>query len=179
MRHWLRLAERYFEPTIIVTSLGVVIVLLFADVVARFAFQTSVPWAGEVARFAFVYMIYFGISYAIRERRHLRVTLVVDAIPTALRRWVLAFSELVFLAYSMAVCVLGIQITANAMARGQSLSATQWPTGWLYAAIIFSGALSALRLGHSLWMILRHGQEPLRENTALEDEGLQREEVGP
>lgn len=178
MRRWLRLAERYFEPIIIVASLGVVIVLLFADVVARFAFQTSVPWAGEVARFAFVYMIYFGISYAIREKRHLRVTILVDAVPTALRRWIMAFAEAVFLAYSVAVCVLGVQITANAIERGQSLSATQWPTGWLYAAIIFSGALSALRLSHSLWMILRHGQEPVRENTALKDEGIQREGAG-
>ncbi|MCA2014332.1 TRAP transporter small permease [Cereibacter sphaeroides] len=177
MRRWLRLAERFFEPTIIVTSLALVIILLFADVVARFAFQTSVPWAGEVARFAFVYMIYFGISYAIREKRHLRVTILVDALPAALRRWTMAFAEAVFLAYSIAVCVLGIQITANAIERGQSLSATQWPTGWLYAAIIFSGALSTLRLAHSLWRILRHGEEPLRADTALEDEGLQPDEA--
>ena len=175
MRRWLRLAERYFEPTIIVTSLGLVIILLFADVVARFAFQTSVSWAGEVARFAFVYMIYFGISYAIREHRHLRVTILVDAVPAALRRWIMAFAEAVFLAYSVAVCALGVQITANAIERGQSLSATQWPTGWLYAAIIFSGALSTLRLSHSLWRILRHGDEPRRETTALEDEGISQE----
>lgn len=179
MRRWLRLAERFFEPIIIVTSLGVVIVLLFADVVARFAFQTSVPWAGEVARFAFVYMIYFGISYAIREKRHLRVTILVDTMPRALRRWTLAFAEAVFLVYSIAVCGLGVQITANAIDRGQSLSATQWPIGWLYGAIIFSGALSALRLGHSLWRIVRHGEEPLREDTALEDEGIRPEGARP
>jgi len=158
----LRAVERYFEPVVIVASLGVVIVLLFADVVARFAFQTSVPWAGEVARFAFVYMIYFGISYAIREKRHLRVTILVDAAPPALRRWLLVLSEAVFLAYSVAICWLGVIITANALDRGQTLSATQWPTAWLYAAIIFSGALSALRLTHSIWSLIRHGETPLR-----------------
>lgn len=164
MGRWLRLVERFFEPTVIVVSLGVVIVLLFADVVARFAFQTSVPWAGEVARFAFVYMIYFGISYAIRERRHLRVTLLVDAAPPGLQRWIMALSEGVFLAYSVMVCWLGIVITTNALDRGQSLSATQWPTAWLYAAIIFSGALSALRLSRDLWAILRHGDLPKRRS---------------
>lgn len=167
MYRWLRLAERYFEPTVIVGSLGVVVALLFADVVARFAFQTSVPWAGEVARFAFVYMVYFGISYAIREHRHLRVTLVVDALPAGLRRAVRALAEGVFLAYSVAVCWLGIVITGNAIDRGQSLSATQWPTAWLYAAIIFSGALSSLRLIHSLWTILRHREAPARHEEGL------------
>ncbi len=163
----IRLLERYFEPAIIVVSLGVVIILLFADVVARFAFQTSVPWAGEVARFAFVYMIYFGISYAIREKRHLRVTLLVDAAPPRLRRWMMMTSETVFLGYSVTICWLGIVITTNALERGQMLSATQWPTAWLYAAIIFSGALSALRLCHSLWAILRHGDSPTQR-----DEGM-------
>lgn len=167
MLNGLRLIERYFEPVIIVASLTVVIVLLFTDVVARFAFQTSVPWAGEVARFAFVYMIYFGISYAIREKRHLRVTILVDAAPPALRRWIMMVSETVFLGYSVTICWLGIIITTNAFDRGQMLSATQWPTAWLYAAIIFSGALSALRLCHSIWVILRHSDLPTRH-----DEGI-------
>ena len=167
MYRGLRLLERGFEPAIIVTALGVVIALLFADVVARFAFQTSVPWAGEVARFAFVYMIYFGISFAIREKRHLRVTLLVDAFPRAAQRWLMVASELVFLAYSVAICWLGVVITANAIDRGQSLSATQWPTAWLYAAIIFSGALSALRLLQSIWALVRHGADP-----AGDDDGV-------
>lgn len=167
MYRGLRLLERYFEPTVIVFSLAVVIALLFADVVARFAFQTSVRWAGEVARFAFVYMIYFGISYAIRERRHLRVTLLVDAVPVRLRRWVMTVSEAVFLVYSVAVCWLGIVITQNAIDRGQSLAATEWPTAWLYAAIILSGGLSALRLCHSLWGLLRHGDLPARPDDGV------------
>ncbi len=167
MLNGLRLIERYFEPVVIVASLAVVIVLLFADVVARFAFQTSVPWAGEVARFAFVYMIYFGISYAIREKRHLRVTILVDAAPQMLRRWLMMTSETVFFGYSVTICWLGIVITSNALDRGQILSATQWPTAWLYAAIIFSGALSVLRLCHSIWVILRHGDLATRH-----DEGI-------
>ncbi len=167
MLRGLRLLERYFEPVIIVAALGVVIALLFADVVARFAFQTSIPWAGEVARFSFVYMIYFGISYAIREKRHLRVTLLVDAMPLALRRWITLFSETVFLGYSITICWLGIIITSTALERGQTLSATQWPTAFLYAAIIFSGALSAMRLSYAIWAILRHGDLPTQR-----DEGV-------
>lgn len=161
MARALRLIEQYLEPVIIVTSLAVVIVLLFADVIARFAFQTSIFWAGEVARFAFVYMIYFGISYAIREKRHLRVTLIVERAPPFLQRALLALAEAIFLLYSIIVCWLGIVITSNALDRGQILPATQWPTALLYGAIIFSGALCVMRLSYSLWMILRHGETVL------------------
>lgn len=155
--------EKYFEPAVIVVALSVVIVLVFADVVARFAFATSIAFAGEVARLAFVYMIYFGVSYAIRDRRHMRVTVLLDMAPQALRRWMMLAAETVFLAYSIAVCWLGFVITEQAMARGKILSATEWPTSVLYAAIIFSGALSAARLVHSIWRIAVHGETRLTQ----------------
>ncbi|CTQ34709.1 TRAP transporter small permease [Jannaschia rubra] len=156
-----RAVEKYFEPAIIVAMLGAIIVLVFADVVARFAMSTSIAPANEMARLAFVYMIYFGVSYAIRERRHMRVTLLLDMAPPALRRVLLALAETVFLGYSAFVCWLGVVITANAVDRGQILTATEWPTAVLYAAIILSGGLSALRLLHSLWRIVVLGDTRL------------------
>lgn len=150
----MRFLDRWFEPAVIVTALAAIIVLLFADVVARFAFSTSIAVANELARFCFVYMIYFGISYAIRERRHMRVTAVIDLLPPAARRWSFAAAELVFLGYSVLVCWLGVVITRQAFERGNILSSTEWPMGMLYAAIIFSGALSSLRLCQSLWRIV-------------------------
>ncbi len=148
-----RTVEKYFEPAVIVTTLGAIIVLVFADVIARFAFSTSISVANELARLSFVYMIYFGVSYAIRERRHMRVTIVLDAAPYGLRRWLLLTAELVFLTYSVTVCWLGVVITGQAIERGKILSATQWPTSVLYAAIIFSGAISAARLLHSVYRV--------------------------
>lgn len=153
----MRALEKWFEPVVIVTMLGAIIALVFADVIARFAFSTSVAVANEMARFCFVYMIYFGVSYAIRERRHMRVTVVVDMLPIALRRWVFALSELIFLIYSVVVCWLGVVITQQAFERGKILSSTEWPLGVLYAAIIISGALSAARLVHSLWRVVIRG----------------------
>ena len=148
-----RAIEKYFEPVVIVTTLGAIIILVFADVIARFAFSTSISVANELARLSFVYMIYFGVSYAIRERRHMRVTIALDAAPEGLRRWLLLLAELVFLAYSVVVCWLGVVITAQAIERGKILSATQWPTSVLYSAIIISGALSTLRLLHSVYRV--------------------------
>lgn len=157
----MRAVEKWFEPTVIVAMLGAIIVLVFADVIARFAFATSIAVANEMARFCFVYMIYFGVSYAIRERRHMRVTVLLDALPALWRRWAFAAAEIVFLIYSIAVCYLGVVITQNSVARGRILSSTEWPLGVLYAAIIFSGALSAARLIQSIYRVVRHGEDGL------------------
>ncbi|SMC94208.1 TRAP transporter small permease [Primorskyibacter flagellatus] len=157
----MRALEKWFEPVVIVSMLGAIIIAVFADVIARFAFSTSVSVANELARFCFVYMIYFGVSYAIRERRHMRVTVILDMLPDGMRRWVFALAELIFLIYSVAVCWLGVVITQQAFDRGKILSATEWPQGVLYAAIILSGALSAARLAHSLWRVVARGDTHL------------------
>ena len=163
----MRALEKWFEPVIIVSMLSAIILFVFADVVARFAFSTSVAVANEMARFCFVYMIYFGVSYAIRERRHMRVTVLLDQLPRAWRRWVFACAEAVFLIYSVAVCWLGVVITQQSFERGRIMSSTEWPLGVLYAAIILSGALSAARLGHSLWRVVRHGDDHLAPQTDI------------
>lgn len=153
--------EKWFEPSVIVALLGAIIVLVFADVIARFAFSTSVAVANEMARFCFVYMIYFGVSYAIRERRHMRVTIFLDMMPETYRRWVFALSEFIFLGYSVLVCWLGLVITQQAFDRGKILSSTEWPMGVLYVVIFISGALSVLRLGQSLWRVIVDGDMKL------------------
>lgn len=163
----LRHLEKWFEPAVIVTMLSAIIALVFADVIARFAFSTSIAVANELARFCFVYMIYFGVSYAIRERRHMRVTVILDMLPEGLRRWVFALAELIFLAYSIAVCWLGFVIAEQALDRGKILSSTEWPLSVLYAAIIMSGALSALRLAHSLYRVVAHGDTHLGPQTDI------------
>ena len=146
----MRFIEKWFEPTVIVAMLASIIGLVFADVIARFAFSTSIAVANELARFCFVYMIYFGVSYAIRERRHMRVTIFVDKLKPEVRRVAFIASETVFLIYSAAVCYLGIIITQQATERGKILSSTEWPVSVLYMAIIISAALSCLRLVQSL-----------------------------
>ena len=99
----------------------------------------------------------------------MRVTLLVDSLPQWLQRPVMALSEAVFLIYSIAVCYLGIEITQQAVERGKTLSATQWSTAVLYAAIIFSGLLCTLRLGYSLYRIVMHGESCFAHKGGLEE----------
>lgn len=153
--------EKWFEPIVIIFMLTMIVVLIFADVVARFGFSTSIPMANELARISFVYMVYFGISYAIREKRHMRVSVVVDMLSPKLRRVVNIIADLVFLIYSVAVCWLGIVIANQSLLRGKILNSTEWPLAVLYAAIIFSGALSTLRLIQSIWKIATTDEKPL------------------
>ncbi len=152
----LKALDKWFEPVVMVGTLSVIIVFVFADVIARFAFSTSIAVANEIARFSFVYMIYFGVSYAIRQRRHMRMTYFLEKLPFAQRKLTFALAEVVFLIYSMVICGLGVNITRSAAEQGKILSSTGWPLATLYAVVIFSGALSSIRLIQSLYRIFKY-----------------------
>lgn len=145
----LRAVGRHFDPVVIVGAPALVIALVFADAVARFASATSAAFVGELVRLGFVSMTDCGGAYAARARRRRRVTVLVDRAPPGLRRAVPALAETIFLARSLVACRLGVVITA-AVERGQTLSTTGRATAVPYAGIGLSGAIPAARLIHSI-----------------------------
>ena len=65
---------------VMVAILGVMVVLVFGNVVARYVFDAAITWAEEVARFLFVWLTFVGASLGLRRGVHLSVDLVVAAL---------------------------------------------------------------------------------------------------
>lgn len=61
-----------------VLALSVMVILTFINAVLRYCFQTSLPAAEELSRFAFVWITYLGIIVAYMTGDHVAVTLLVD-----------------------------------------------------------------------------------------------------
>lgn len=70
---------------VMVTILGVMVVLVFGNVVARYAFDAAITWAEEVSRFLFVWLTFVGASLGLRRGVHLSVDLVVAALSSRKR----------------------------------------------------------------------------------------------
>lgn len=153
--------ERRFEPVLIVIAISLIVSLIFINVVLRL-FDTTLPWAGELSRYLFVWMVYLGISYCIKERRHLRVTAFVDLLPLRGRKVASVFSDVIFLVYSVLVAYYGYLITAEAISRGQVAPALEISVGVLYASILVGGVLSIFRLIASIHSTLSH-HDPVEE----------------
>ncbi|SPJ32192.1 TRAP transporter small permease [Kushneria phyllosphaerae] len=83
---------------------GLSMVLLFAIVLVnalmRYFLGSSLAWGGQLPIFLGIYGVMFGIALAYLQDRHIRLGLVVDALPRALR-------ERLFLLVDVSVIVLG------------------------------------------------------------------------
>ena len=74
------------EETIIAVLLGLMTAVTFANVVARFAFNSNILWALELTVFLFGWLVLLGASYAVKMHAHLGVDVIVDALARRPRR---------------------------------------------------------------------------------------------
>ncbi len=74
------------EETLIAVFLGLMTVITFANVVARYVFNDNLLWALEATVFLFAWMVLLGASYAVKRSLHLGIDLLVNALGPAARR---------------------------------------------------------------------------------------------
>jgi len=90
------------EETLIAVILGLMTVVTFVNVVARYVFNTNILWALETTVYLFAWLVLLGASYCVKTRAHLGVDVIINAVSPGVRR-VLA---IVSVAASLAFAVL-------------------------------------------------------------------------
>ncbi|MAD46543.1 MAG: C4-dicarboxylate ABC transporter permease [Oceanospirillaceae bacterium] len=88
------------EDIIIGKLLVVVTLIVFAEVIARFVFNTGIHWAQEATLLLSAWMVLLGCAWAVREKSHICVDALLDRLPQGVRRYVVLFSVVVALIYS-------------------------------------------------------------------------------
>jgi len=76
----------HIEETLIALLLGLMTVVTFANVVARFVFNSNILWALELTVFLFGWLVLLGSSYAVKKHAHLGVDAVLNMLAPAPRR---------------------------------------------------------------------------------------------
>ena len=74
------------EETVIAVLLGLMTLLTFANVVARFAFNSNILWALELTVYMFAWLVLLGASYAVKKHSHLGVDAIVNLLSPPARR---------------------------------------------------------------------------------------------
>ena len=85
MNHSKSFADR-IEETLISAILGVMTLITFANVVARYGFNKNILWALELTVFLFGWLVLLGASYAVKKGSHLGVDIVVNILTSKSRR---------------------------------------------------------------------------------------------
>jgi len=89
------------EETAIASILGIMTLMTFANVVARYGFNSNIFYALELTVFLFAWLVLLGASYAVKKTLHLGVDAVVNIAPSSTRKLLGLIVVVVCLAYSL------------------------------------------------------------------------------
>jgi TRAP-type C4-dicarboxylate transport system permease small subunit len=133
------LLERLIEVVIMV-CLTAMMASLFWQVFSRFVIEVPATWTEEAARYAFIYMAFFGAALGVKRSAHFGVTLFTHKLSGAARRRYYRYAiNLPILAASLALLVYG---ASYMMQFGFSrISPTfHFPMAWIYLVVPLSAA---------------------------------------
>ena len=68
------------EETSIAICLGLMTLITFANVVARYAFNSNILWALEMTVFLFAWLVLMGASYGVKKHIHIGVDVVINMV---------------------------------------------------------------------------------------------------
>ena len=74
------------EETLIAGILGAMTIITFANVIARYFFNSNILWALEATVFLFGWLVLLGASYAVKKSSHLGVDAIVNLLSQGQRR---------------------------------------------------------------------------------------------
>ena len=107
--------------------LSLSVLLNFANVIGRYFFNASIPWAEEAMLFLMVGCVFLGNGLVAWSGRYIRMDIVVNMLPAKVRAALALFSDLVFLATTITIVVLAWPVIRDLAAFDQRSQAADFP----------------------------------------------------
>lgn len=134
---------------IITLMLAAMVVLVFGNVLLRYAFNSGITMSEEVSRWLFVWMTFLGAIVALKEHGHLGTDMLTSRLPLQARRACVAVAQLLmlyvtWLLFSGSLQQARINYDVEAPVSGASV-------GIFYASGVVFAVSSGLLLLVQLW----------------------------
>lgn len=107
----LRKIDQYFEEVLCTLFLSVVVGSVLMQVVMRFAFHSAAVWAEETAVYGMIFAVYLGATIAVRDRGHIRITLLVSRLPRNLQVCSIILADALWFAFVVFMIVQTVTYT--------------------------------------------------------------------
>jgi len=93
------------EETSIALCLGLMTLITFANVVARYIFNSNILWALELTVFLFAWLVLMGASYGVKKQFHIGVDVVINLLAPRARKICAILAIAACLAFSILLLI--------------------------------------------------------------------------
>jgi TRAP-type C4-dicarboxylate transport system permease small subunit len=115
------------------------VVIIFAQVVARYALSNSLSWSEETGRYIFVWMTFIGSAIAVRNKLHVALDMFVVRLPRSLQKLCLMISYVSMMIFTGVVIYGGYKFVLKG--SNQISAALQLPMHYVYLVLPIGGGV--------------------------------------
>lgn len=144
----LRWLDEHLEEYILVILSTFTVVIIFSQVVLRYIFSSSLPWSEEIARYAFIWLIYVGVSYGVKRQKHLSVDVITMLFNDKGRIIINMIANVLFLIFALVITYYGIDIVGRITRESAALGI---PMEYVYLALVVGMILTSIRLIQNIY----------------------------
>ena len=134
------------EAFVLVLALAFSTLLIFVQVIFRYVLNDSITWSEELARYIFIWMIWLGTSVSMKQKEHIRMDMLMNAVHSKGKLVLDLVSGIIMLAFCIFLVKYGWDLVASMMSRGNKSVALRLPMWIVYSSLPFSQLIVALRL---------------------------------
>lgn len=149
--HAARMLARVLEAVIVV-SLAIMALLVFGNVVLRYAFNSGIAISEELSRLLFVWLIFLGAILASAQHAHIGFDTLVKSLPATGRKILVIATGGLMLAASVIFIVGGWQQTVINLDNTYPVLGISY--AWLYAVAIVFGIGTLVTISVNIGMVL-------------------------
>jgi TRAP-type C4-dicarboxylate transport system permease small subunit len=139
----LKWLDENIESTLLIILSILTVVVVFTQVFMRYVLDSSLVWSEELARYAFIWMIYIGVSYGVKRQAHISV----DAVALLFKRkgkFILGLcANIAFLTFAVILTYFSFEVVVQVT---RSSPAMDIPMQLVYAAPMVGLLLTAIRV---------------------------------
>lgn len=132
-----------FEKFVSCACVSVMAVLVFANVIARFVFNSPLAVADEMSCYLFVLMSFMGTAIVARKKAHLGLTIVTDKLSPSAAKKVQVLMYIIAAIFCLLIVIFGVEMVISQHSLGQETATMQWPE-WIYGLFVPIGAAFAM-----------------------------------
>jgi C4-dicarboxylate transporter, DctQ subunit len=133
------------------------VTLNFINIIGRYFFSVSIPWAEEIMLFLMVGCVFTGCCAVAWEGRQIRMDVVIGMLPPKLREFFHVLSELALIAAAAAVTVFAWPVITQLAAFDERSQAGNFPLVIPQVMLPIGYTLMALLVAFRLFMRWRAG----------------------
>ena len=161
MRQLLKQIDENCERWLLLVLYTMIVITIGTEVVRRFVLSYSSIWGEEIARYAFIYLVWIGVSAAVRDRAHIRIDVLLHFLKPRGKAVAYLFGDFVMLGVALMALFYSYETLMISLKFGSVTHGLRISQAWFLAAVPFGFSLTCFRLLQSIhrdWTDLRGGR---------------------